>query len=170
MKKKLLITGHIPEYLISPYREKFDITMPDEKKDRYTQEEVESLIQGQDAIFTLYAFKFQKELIEIAKDIKVVANGGVGYDNIDVECCTEHGIYVVNTPTTVTEPTAEMTFAIMMAITKGVVLYDKAARTNGSTVFPFSLTGTFCFMERHWGLSDMGGLGRHWQERRWGLA
>ncbi len=170
MKKKLLITGHIPEYLISPYREKFDITMPDEKKDRYTQEEVESLIQGQDAIFTLYAFKFQKELIEIAKDIKVVANGGVGYDNIDVECCTEHGIYVVNTPTTVTEPTAEMTFAIMMAITKGVVLYDKAARTNGSTVFPFFFDRDILLYGKTLGIVGYGRIGQALARKALGLG
>ena len=97
-KKKLLITGYIPEYLIAPYREKFDITMPDEKKDRFTTDEVKALLPGQDALFTIYAFRFQKELIELAKDVKVVLNYGVGYDNIDVPCCTEHNIFVVNTP------------------------------------------------------------------------
>lgn len=137
MKKKLLITGFIPEYLICSFRDRFDITMPDEEKDRFTLDEVKERIKGQDALFTLYAFKFRKELIEMADSVKVVANGGVGFDNIDVKACTEHGIFVVNTPTSVAEPTAEMTFAIMMAITKGIVMYDRAARANGNTVQPF---------------------------------
>lgn len=170
MKKRLLITAYIPEDLIRPYREKFDITMPDEKKDRYTLEEVKNLIQGQDAIFTLYAFKFQRELIEIAKDIKVVANGGVGYDNIDVDCCTEHGIYVVNTPTTVTEPTAEMTFAIMMAVTKGIVLYDQAARKNGSTVFPFFFDRDILLYGKTLGIVGYGRIGQALARKALGLG
>lgn len=170
MKKKLLITAYIPEYLIGSYREKFDITMPDEKKDRYTMEEVKRLIQGQDAVFTLYAFPFRKELIEVAGDVKVVANGGVGYDNIDVECCTEHGIYVVNTPTTVTEPTAEMTFAIMLAITKGVVQYDKTARENGSTVFPFFFDRDILLYGKTLGIVGYGRIGQALARKALGLG
>lgn len=160
MKKKLLITGFIPEYLISPYRDRFDITMPDEKKDRFTIDEVKNLIVGQDAVFTLYAFKFQKELIEQAPTVKVVANGGVGYDNIDVQSCTEHGIYVVNTPTSVTEPTAEMTFAIMLAITKGIILYDKAARTNHNTIQPFFFDRDILVYGKTLGILGYGRIGQ----------
>ena len=86
------------------------------------------MIADYDAMFTILAFPFQQTLIEKAKKMQVVANYGVGYDNIDVECCTAHHIFVVNTPTTVTEPTAELAVAIMMAITKGVVMYDKELR------------------------------------------
>lgn len=170
MKKKLLITGYIPEYLIGSYREKYDITMPDENKDRYTYEEVKGLIKEQDAIFTLYAFKFQKELIELAKNVKVVANGGVGYDNIDVECCTEHGIYVVNTPLSVAEPTAEMTFAIMLAITKGVVMYDKAARRNGNTVQPFFFDRDVLLYGKTMGIVGFGRIGQALARKAQGLG
>ena len=59
-------------------------------------------------------------MIDKARKLKVVANFGVGYDNIDWKYCTEKQIFVVNTLTTVTEPTAELAFAIMLAITNGL--------------------------------------------------
>lgn len=126
--KKLLITGWIPEDILKPYREKFEITIPDDRKINFTMEEVEAMVSEFDAMFTISAFPFNKKLASLAVNMKAVANFGVGYDNIDVAACTEKEIFVINTPTTVTEPTAELAFAIMMAITKGVVMYDKQLR------------------------------------------
>lgn len=126
--KKLLITGWIPEAILEPFREKFDITVPDEQKTNFTMDEVKQIIGEFDAMFTIAAFPFQGELVSMAHRMQAVANFGVGYDNIDVKACTEKGIFVINTPTTVTEPTAELAFAIMLAITKGVVMYDRTLR------------------------------------------
>lgn len=125
---KLLITGWIPEGILKPYRETLDITVPDREKVNFTMEEVASMVGEYDAMFTISAFPFTGKLAELAVRMKAVANFGVGYDNIDVSACTEKGIRVINTPTTVTEPTAELAFAIMMAITKGVVMYDRELR------------------------------------------
>lgn len=126
--KKLLITGWIPEDIIENYKDKFEITVPDHEKRNFTMEEVESMIGEYDALFTISAFPFRKELIDKAVNMKVVANFGVGYDNIDWQYCTEKKIFLVNTLTTVTEPTAELAFAIMIAITKGIVMYDRELR------------------------------------------
>lgn len=125
---KLLITGWVPEEILAPYQEKLQITVPDRQKGNFTMEEVAAMVGQFDAMFTISAFPFTKGLAELATNMKAVANFGVGYDNIDVAACTEKGIYVINTPTTVTEPTAELAFAIMMAITKGVVMYDRELR------------------------------------------
>lgn len=127
-KKKLLVTGWIPEDILAPFREKFSITAPDAERVNFSLDEVSEMIGEYDAMFTIAAFPFRRELVGRALNMKAVANFGVGYDNIDVPACTEQGIYVINTPTTVTEPTAELAFAIMLAITKGVVMYDKELR------------------------------------------
>lgn len=125
---KLLITGWVPESILAPFREKFEITLPDAEKVSFTMDEVQAMIGEYDAMFTIAAFPFRRELAALAGRMKAVANFGGGYDNIDVDACTERGIFVINTPTTVTEPTAELAFAIMLAITKGVVMYDSKLR------------------------------------------
>ena len=158
--KKLLVTGYVPEELIRMYREKFDITMPDVQKDRFTLDEVKAMIGGFDAVFTLYAFPFRPELISLAKNVKVVLNYGVGFDNIDVDSCTKANIFVLNTPTTVTEPTAEMAFAIMLAVTKGIVLYDKAARASASTKQPLFFDRDILLYGKTLGIVGYGRIGK----------
>lgn len=126
--KKLLITGWVPEQFLEKYRTCFEITIPSKEKEYFTREEVSEMLPAYDALFTIMAFSLKGDLFDHADRLKVVANYGVGYDNIDVAECTRRNIVLINTPTTVTEPTAELTIAIMMAITKGIVMYDRDLR------------------------------------------
>lgn len=61
------------------------------------------------------------EAMDAAPKLKVIANVSAGYDNIDVEAATERGIKVSNTPGVVTESTADLTFAIMLALSRRIV-------------------------------------------------
>ena len=60
---KILATGWVPEDIIGPYREKFDeVLVPSREKGNFTQEEVWDVINNYDVLFTISAFKFQKDL------------------------------------------------------------------------------------------------------------
>lgn len=139
---RLLATSWVPEDIIGKYRTQFEeILVPDEVKKRFTLEEVGREIERFDVLFTISAFPFQKELISQAENIKVVCNLGVGYDNIDVQACTDRGICVVNTPNAVCEPTAEFTIALMMSIARGTLLYDQEVRNTRKT-------SSICYFDR----------------------
>ena len=58
--------------------------------------------------------------MDAATKLKIIANYGVGYNNIDVDYATKKGIVVCNTPNPVTEPTAEMAFALMHAVARRI--------------------------------------------------
>jgi len=64
------------------------------------------------------------ELLEQAPHLRVVSTVGVGYDNIDVAACTRRRILVTNTPGVVTEATADLTFALLMAVARRIVEAD----------------------------------------------
>jgi len=66
--------------------------------------------------------------IENASKLRVVANIGVGYDNIDVVACTRRRILVTNTPDVLTEATADLAFALMLATARRVVEGDRFVR------------------------------------------
>ena len=70
------------------------------------------------------------EVLEQAPKLRVVANLGVGYDNIDVEACTRRGILVTNTPDVVTEATADLAFTLLLAAARRVVEGDNYIRTG----------------------------------------
>ena len=63
--KKLLITGWIPEDIIKDYDKTFSITMPDQKKNNFSLEEVMEMLPEYDGLFTLSAFPFRKNLIDL---------------------------------------------------------------------------------------------------------
>ncbi len=62
-----------------------------------------------------------EEVIEAAPNLKVIANMAVGYDNIDVDLMQSKGIVVTNTPSVLTETTAELGFTLMLAVARRVV-------------------------------------------------
>ncbi len=72
--------------------------------------------------------RVQEEVLAAAPRLRVVANVGVGYDNIDVAACTRRGIAVTNTPDVLTDTTADLAFALLMAVARRVVEADRYVR------------------------------------------
>lgn len=72
------------------------------------------------ALLTMLSDKVDEELLENAPNLKVVANLAVGYDNIDVKAASERGVTVCNTPDVLTETTADLTFALMLATARRI--------------------------------------------------
>ncbi len=72
--------------------------------------------------------RVSREAIEGAAKLRVVANIGAGYDNIDVETCTRRRILVTNTPDVLTESTADLAFALTLAVARRVVEGDHFVR------------------------------------------
>src|SRR5262249_11694089 len=62
--------------------------------------------------------------------LRVVANFGVGYDNIDVSACSERGVIVTNTPDVLTEATADVAFGLMLAAARRFPEGAEAARQD----------------------------------------
>ena len=71
------------------------------------------------------------ELLDLAPRLRVIARTGVGYDAVDVAAATARRIAVVITPGTNHESVAEQTFALMLALTRGVVSNDTIIRAGG---------------------------------------
>jgi glyoxylate reductase len=73
------------------------------------------------ALLTMLTERIDEELLMRAKRLRIVANMAVGYDNIDVAAAKRHGVIVTNTPDVLTEATADLAFALLMAAGRRVV-------------------------------------------------
>ena len=78
-------------------------------------------VKDADAVITLLTDKVDAELLDRAKKLKIVANYAVGFDNIDVEECLKRGVFCTNTPDVLTQATADLTWALLMACARRVV-------------------------------------------------
>lgn len=81
-----------------------------------------------DGLLPMLTDNIDAELMDRAKNLKVVSNYAVGYNNIDVDAATERGIMVTNTPDILTDTTADTAFVLLMAISRRLVEVDKYVR------------------------------------------
>jgi glyoxylate reductase len=84
-------------------------------KPERTDKEFLNEAQSADAIVSMLSDQLQKEQLQsFGKQLKVIANYAVGYNNIDVGACSERGIYVCNTPDVLTDATADTTLLLIL--------------------------------------------------------
>ena len=85
-------------------------------------------IANTDAIIAMLSEEINKEVLEHAPKLKVIANYAVGYNNIDVEYAHSKNILVTNTPDVLTEATADLTWALILGVTKRIAEADQFVR------------------------------------------
>ena len=104
-----------------------------------------------EVLVSTFDYRVPREMIEAMPNLRLIANFGAGYNNIDLEACRERGIRVTNTPQPVIEPTAELAFALMIDVARRVSEFDRMLRShngengvNGDA--PKALNGVFGVM------------------------
>ncbi len=108
------------------------------------REELLRRVAGVDGLLALLTDRVDDELLDAAgPQLRVVSNYAVGFDNVDVPACTRRGVPVGNTPGVLTETTADLAFALLMAaarrLTEG---YDYVRADRWKTWGPLLLLGT----------------------------
>ena len=82
--------------------------------------ELLSRVARADGLLALLTERVDEELLDAAPSLRVVSNHAVGVDNVDVAACTARGVWVTNTPDAVTESTADLTWALILAVARRV--------------------------------------------------
>jgi glyoxylate reductase len=82
------------------------------------------------ALITFLSDRIDKDMIDLGKNLKVIANYAVGYNNIDVAYASRKGIPVTNTPDVLTDATADFTMALVLAVSRRVVEGDACTRAG----------------------------------------
>lgn len=128
---KVYITAKIPEIAHDMLvRRGFMISVNDSIKE-VSKKKLFEVFKTCDAVLTMMTDKVDGELIaKSGKQLKVIANYAVGYDNIDVVGAKRRGIVVTNTPGVAGESVAEHTFALILACAKRIIERDKYVRSG----------------------------------------
>ena len=101
-----------------------------------------------------------REMIAGMPRLRLVANFGVGYNNIDLEACRERGIRVTNTPQPVIEPTAELAFALMIGIARRTAGFDRQLRAGTAEPFGVMNNLSHSLYGKTLGIIGMGRIGQ----------
>ena len=126
--KKILSAYRLRPEGLKELEGKYEIVLPKDKS-HFTKEEVMQLIPDFEVFIPAFNFYTDKEIIDRGTKLELISNYGVGFDNIDVDYATKKGIAVTNIPYSVTEPTAEFAFGLLLATARGIAYYDRKIRT-----------------------------------------
>ncbi|MCU4176045.1 NAD(P)-dependent oxidoreductase [Carboxylicivirga sp. N1Y90] len=114
--KKLLVMLALPRQEIEAVLPDWTLVYPE--GELFAQDELIDKVRDCEAIITVYGNKLSNAIIDAAPKLKMIANFGAGYDNIDVPYASSKGIVITNSPDPVTEPTAELAFGLMIGVAR----------------------------------------------------
>lgn len=95
-----------------------------------TPEELRAAVVGKQALVTMLTERVDAALLDAGKDLKIVANVAVGYNNIDVPACRARGVVCTNTPDVLTESVADFTWGLILAITRRLSEGERVVRRH----------------------------------------
>jgi glyoxylate reductase len=107
-----------------------------------TKDEFLAKIKDRDAVLVVSNTIDEGICRAVKSKCKIFANYGVGYNHIDVESATRHGIYVSYTPDVVTDATADLSWALLLATARRIVECDTFVRSGKKVWSPMNLMGT----------------------------
>lgn len=126
----LYVTRLLPEAVMTALRERFELIAEPTEDRPATAEDLHRGFAKADAVICTLTDRVDDTLLATAARLKIVANYAVGYNNIDVASATRRGIVVTNTPDVLTDATADLAWALMLAVTRRVVEGDRWVRTG----------------------------------------
>jgi glyoxylate reductase len=129
-KPKVILTRKLPETIETRMRELFDTTLNDSDK-ALSSDELEMAVKTTDVLVPTVTDKIDADLIAKAgSQFRLIASFGTGVDHIDLAAAKARGITVTNTPGVLTEDTADVTMALILAVPRRIAEGDALARSG----------------------------------------
>jgi glyoxylate reductase len=120
-KPLVIVTRKLPDAIETRMRELFDTRLNLEDKPMGQAELIEAVKTADVLVPTVTDRIDSKVIVRAGANLKLIANFGTGVDNIDVKTALDKGITVTNTPGVLTEDTADMTMALILAVPRRLV-------------------------------------------------
>lgn len=130
MQPKIFVCRRLPDGAMQALEGAFEVEC--NPNDRVlTREELLAGVAGKDGVVSLLTDRIDDEVLDAAgPQLKIMANYAVGYNNIDVAACTAHKVAVTNTPGVLTDTTADLTMALLLATSRRLCESDAYTRAG----------------------------------------
>lgn len=127
-KPKVLITRNFFNEAIDLIKTVAQVEVYPSEEDPIPRETLLDKVQDIDGLLPMLTDRIDEELFDRSRNLKVVSNYAVGYNNIDVDEATKRNIMITNTPDVLTDTTADCAFLLLMAISRRLVEVDNYVR------------------------------------------
>jgi lactate dehydrogenase-like 2-hydroxyacid dehydrogenase len=160
-KPSILLTGKIPSSVVATLESIGDLDQfRRDGVDVMPHDELIARVAGKLALVSMITDAVSRDVIEAGRDLKVIANAAVGYNNIDVAAARERGIIVTNTPGVLTDATADLTWALILGITRRIGEGERLVRRGAWKGWTFDFMLGAQVRGKQLGIVGYGGIGR----------
>ncbi len=126
---RVFITARLPEQVLARIAQEHSVEAHGEDRP-IERDGLLAGVKGKDGLLCTLTDRIDSDVLEHAPGLKIIANNAVGFDNIDIEAATRRGIPVTNTPGVLTDSTADLTFALILAVARRVIEGNKMTRSG----------------------------------------
>jgi glyoxylate/hydroxypyruvate/2-ketogluconate reductase len=155
-QKKVLVARAIFPEIVATLRTQFEVRTNDSGND-WSQDQLIAELQGCQGVFIAGSEKIDAKLLDACPELKCVSSMAVGFNNIDVAACAARGVVATNAPDVLTETTADLGFALMMAAARRVAEGEHFLRAGQWKRWSYDF---FCGAEVHGATLGILGMGR----------
>ena len=138
----------------------FTTPLPEEGFIALSHHQLYAPLKEAEVLISTFDQPVTREMIMSAQKLKLVANFGVGFNNIDLDACRERRIRVTNTPFPVIEPTAELAFALMHDVARRTAEFDRKLRQGNAEPFGVMNNLSHSLYGKTLGIIGMGRIGQ----------
>ena len=165
MKPKIIVTRKIPDSVEEKLRELFLVSL--NKNDlSFDREKLMEAMKHADGILCTVSDKITEEIIETSgRRAKIIANFGVGVDNIDLETAKKNEIIVTNTPDVLTEATVDIATLLLLSVTRNAFYSEMMIRLGKWKGFSLVNNLGMDLRGKTIGIIGMGRIGRSFAKR-----
>jgi glyoxylate reductase len=128
-KFQVLVTRQLPGDGLNKLKEIADVDV-NNRETPLPREELLERVKNKDGILSLLSDRIDAEVMDAARNLKVISNYAVGFDNVDLQAATRRGIYVTNTPDVLTETVADLTWALILGVARRINEADQFLRSG----------------------------------------
>jgi glyoxylate reductase len=158
MKYTVVLTAAYPPIARQILAGEFDVIEHPTEPER-TEDDVITILSEADAAITLLSDPLTRRVLASNPNLRMIANYAVGYNNVDIPAARELGITITNTPGVLTEATADLTMALILAVTRRLIEGDDDVRRTGRSEWePLKWLGT-SLQRKRLGIIGIGRIG-----------
>ena len=160
MPARIVVTRGIPEPALERLREAGEVEVSG--ADRALEpEELHALVAGAEGVVTMLHDRVDGAFLDAAgPQLRVVANVAVGYDNIDVDAARDRGVIVTNTPGVLTDATADLAIALLLAVTRRLGEGERLIRADTGWAWAIDFMLGTSLQGKTLGIVGYGAIGR----------
>jgi glyoxylate reductase len=166
---RVAVTSPLPGRALELLSSEFDVCVHDGPR-LLDESALAEFVADSDGVVTLLENPVGETALAACPRLRVVANCAVGFDNIDLEAARRHRVWVTNTPDVLTEATADLTWALVLAVTRRLVEADRFLREGRYTGWSLGLLLGAGLQGRRLGIVGYGRIGRAVARRALGFG